>query len=364
MLNDSVTVKVHPAFELNNNDNNNDRNKNMNDKALVKSKGTALEQMSERLGMTPDNLKRTLRDTCFKDASDTEFGALVVVANEHELNPMKRQIFAFPNKRGGIVPVVSVDGWFAIVNRQRRFNGVKFTYEWQKKKNESDKSIAAAITCVMKVKDRDDPCEVTEYYDECYRNTDPWNGMPKRMLRHKAFMQCARVAFGLSGIYDEDEARDIVGDQVTSTSIPAAEIMPGIETDDVDTSPQPSPHKETPKQKPKVAKSKPKPEPPKKEENEAVDAEVVEEEVDEERQAEDKAEELESGSPLKVLVGLLRENNFSDQQFLEWAHMTGIADDDIDDITDISDKRLLSVINNWSKVEGQIDSLAKGGANE
>jgi hypothetical protein len=33
--------------------------------------------------------------------------------------------------------------------------------------------------------------------------------MPKRMLRHKALIQCARVAFGFSGIFDEDEARDI-----------------------------------------------------------------------------------------------------------------------------------------------------------
>jgi hypothetical protein len=31
------------------------------------------------------------------------------------------------------------------------------------------------------------------------------------MLRHKAYIQCARIAFGVSGLFDEDEAKDITG---------------------------------------------------------------------------------------------------------------------------------------------------------
>ena len=45
-----------------------------------------------------------------------------------------------------------------------------------------------------------------EYFAECKRNTDPWNQMPRRMLRHKAIIQCGRIAFGFSGIYDPDDA--------------------------------------------------------------------------------------------------------------------------------------------------------------
>ena len=58
-------------------------------------------------------------------------------------------------------------------------------------------------------KDRNHPIVVTEYFNECYRNTDPWNLMPRRMLRHKAFKEAARLAFGFAGIVDEDEARDM-----------------------------------------------------------------------------------------------------------------------------------------------------------
>jgi hypothetical protein len=40
----------------------------------------------------------------------------------------------------------------------------------------------------------------------CFRNTDPWKQWPRRMLRHKAAIQCARVAFGISGVMEPDEA--------------------------------------------------------------------------------------------------------------------------------------------------------------
>ena len=47
--------------------------------------------------------------------------------------------------------------------------------------------------------------------------------MPRRMLRHKALIQGARIAFGFSGIYDEDEARDIGMKNVTPVKEPEFE---------------------------------------------------------------------------------------------------------------------------------------------
>ena len=46
--------------------------------------------------------------------------------------------------------------------------------------------------------------------------------MPFRMLRHKAFMQAARIAFSIGGIYDEDEARDVIdAPQIQATVMPS-----------------------------------------------------------------------------------------------------------------------------------------------
>ena len=69
---------------------------------------------------------------------------------------------------------------------------------------------AESCTCIIYRKDRSRPVKVTEFMDECKRGTGPWQSHPRRMLRHKAMIQCARLAFGYAGIYDRDEAERIV----------------------------------------------------------------------------------------------------------------------------------------------------------
>lgn len=74
-----------------------------------------------------------------------------------------------------------------------------------------------SCTCKIYRKDRRVPTSITEYLTECKRNTDPWNSHPSRMLRHKATIQCARVAFGFAGIKDPDEAERIIEAEVVET---------------------------------------------------------------------------------------------------------------------------------------------------
>lgn len=172
--------------------------------ALTIRKPRALEVMAERLNLEPTKLFETLKATVFKGASNEEMAALVVVSNEYHLNPLLRELYAFPSKGGGITPLIPLDGWTKIVNRQPAFDGVKFRWDFD---SETNKPIAC--TCTMWVKGRREPVEVTEFLEECSRATEPWTKMPRRMLRHKAFIQAARLAFGLSGLVDEDEAPDV-----------------------------------------------------------------------------------------------------------------------------------------------------------
>ena len=74
------------------------------------------------------------------------------------------------------------------------------------------------IECLIYRKDRSHPVVVREYIDECSRDKGPWQTHPKRMLRHKAFIQAARMAFGFSGIYDEDEAERIAEARVVEVT--------------------------------------------------------------------------------------------------------------------------------------------------
>ena len=142
----------------------------------------------------------TLKATAFKgQVSDAQMTALLVVANQYALNPWTKEIYAFPDKNNGIVPVVGVDGWSRIINSHPQFDGIEF--------EQNDES----CTCIIYRKDRNRPIKVTEWMAECKRNgMGPWQSHPRRMLRHKAMIQCARLAFGYGGIYDQDEAERIV----------------------------------------------------------------------------------------------------------------------------------------------------------
>lgn len=161
---------------------------------------TLTQKLAARLDMGDGaDLIDTLKVTAFKgQVSDAQMTALMVVANQYGLNPWTKEIYAFPDKTNGIVPVVGVDGWSRIINSHPQFDGMEF--------EQDDES----CTCIIYRKDRSHPIKVTEYMAECRRQTGPWQSHPRRMLRHKAMIQCARLAFGFAGIYDQDEAERIV----------------------------------------------------------------------------------------------------------------------------------------------------------
>lgn len=170
---------------------------------------SVLVDMSNRYGMEPAAFEATVRATCMRPdrngnvPSREEFAAFLLVAKEYKLNPLTREIFAFTAKGGGIVPIVSVDGWINLINSHPASDGFEFDFE-----HDGDGKLISC-TCRMYRKDRSRPVVVTEWLSECIRNTEPWN-MKHRMLRHKTLVQAARYAFGFAGIYDEDEGRRIV----------------------------------------------------------------------------------------------------------------------------------------------------------
>jgi len=145
--------------------------------------------------------KKTLMRTVIKDdrAAPEQIAAFLMVAKEYKLNPITKEIYAFPDKSGGIQPIVSIDGWLKIINSHPNYDGMEFDDTL------NDQGQIVSITCRMYRKDRQHPTVVTEYMAECSRNTDPWKKWPARMLRHKTAIQAARYAFGFSGIMEPDE---------------------------------------------------------------------------------------------------------------------------------------------------------------
>lgn len=191
--------------------------------ARANPKTSVVARMGERFGVDPTKLLDTLKGTAFKQTqrdsappSNEEMMALLVVADQYGLNPFTKEIYAFfDRQRSGIVPVVSVDGWTRILNSHDAFDGIEFRWAPEMIEYTEDNASACPAWCeaVIYRKDRSRPIVVREHLDECYipprgekRFAGPWQSHTKRMLRHKALIQGARVAFGFAGIYDEDEA--------------------------------------------------------------------------------------------------------------------------------------------------------------
>ena len=160
-------------------------------------------RMAEEQQLDPHAFVSTVKASCFQEnVTSEQFMAFLMVAREHKLNPITREIYGFA-KGGKVVPIVSIDGWLKIINAHPQFDGMQF------RDNVDDDGGLISITCQIHRKDRKMPTEVTEYLDECSMPTEPWKKWPARMLRHKAAIQGARYAFGFSGIVDPDEAERI-----------------------------------------------------------------------------------------------------------------------------------------------------------
>lgn len=180
---------------------------------------TALEAMAARLEVSPATLQDTLTNTVFAACrSREEFVALVIVANTYGLNPLLKEIYAFPTKGGGITPMVSVDGWIRLMNTHPQHDSIEFEDHVDEAGN------VYAIEATIYRRDRERPTKIIEYLVECKGNTQPWQKSPLRMLRHRALIQCARIAYGFSGLAS-DEGEAIEGGDLTPTTLPSQQTL-------------------------------------------------------------------------------------------------------------------------------------------
>lgn len=195
-----------------------------------------IARLAGRFGVEPNRLLKCLTTQVFKQAdgrqpSNEELMVLLLVCENFGLSPFNREIYAFRGKNGDIVPVVSLDGWAKIVRSQEDFNGVSFRFsETTVKVAGCNQELPEFVECAMRLKGVDEPIVIQEFMVECFNDKSPvWRKWPRRMLRTRAFIQCARLAFSLTGLYDEGEdfAEDLSG-MVATGSVPSQAQQPAI----------------------------------------------------------------------------------------------------------------------------------------
>lgn len=130
--------------------------------------------------------------------SDADLSAALDLAARNGLNPLAGDIRLYPSRDGlGLNPSVTIDGWIRVINAHPQIDGIQF--------DQSPDRIAVNgamahewVECAIHRKDRKVPTTVREYLDDCLDLADPAWQMPNRMLRHRALVQCARIALGLN----------------------------------------------------------------------------------------------------------------------------------------------------------------------
>lgn len=209
--------------------------------AQVAPRVTLVQKMAAKYSVEPEKMLATLKATAFKvpegEVTNEQMMALLVVADQYGLNPWTKEIFAFPDKKNGIVPVVGVDGWSRIINDHPQSDGFEFRASEKLVTLTDAQSCPEWMEVVIHRKDRSHPIIVREYLDEVYRplgtykdgnkhKPGPWQTHTKRFLRHKVLIQGARIAYGFGGIYEEDEAERILERDITPEALTPRVKMP------------------------------------------------------------------------------------------------------------------------------------------
>jgi phage recombination protein Bet len=153
--------------------------------------------------------------------SQADLDRLLMLSERLGLDPLNNDIYATEvpqeaGKKARIVFVVGVDGWSKIINSHPQFDGMKFI-----ESAPGDDELPLYIECTIFRKDRRVATSIREYMYEAHTGQGAWLTHPRRMLRHKAMVQCARACFGLGGVYEPDEA-----ERVCSALLSAANKRP------------------------------------------------------------------------------------------------------------------------------------------
>jgi phage recombination protein Bet len=176
------------------------------------TKLSVVERSVLRSGLSYDSFVRLLIQSALSRLTiwtQADLDRLLMLSERLGLDPLNNEIYATEvapenGKKVRIVFVVGVDGWVKIINSHPQFDGMKFV-----ESTPGDDELPLYIECTIYRKDRRVATTIREYMYEANTGQGAWLTHPRRMLRHKAMVQCARACFGLGGMNEPDEAERV-----------------------------------------------------------------------------------------------------------------------------------------------------------
>lgn len=154
-------------------------------------KDPVLNAAVKAIGMRGSELKAWLAS--YPNLSVTARDITLQLITQHRLDPKADEIDLVQYEAGQWQALITVNGWAKLINAQPAFCGIEFA-----ESKEHDGAIPRWMSCTIYRTDRVKPITVKEYLVELKTEHPCWQVMPRRMLRHRAMQQCARLAFGIT----------------------------------------------------------------------------------------------------------------------------------------------------------------------
>ena len=158
-------------------------------KAAALRAGLSYESFTQQL------LSCAFAHVTFWQQSDVE--RLFWLADRLGLDPLERDLIALEQKEAfppTLAFMITLDGWVKLLHRHPRFRGLSF------EDGPSDEhGLPIWVACSVFWEGFACPWVVREWACEHRSLHESWLDHPRRMLRHKALTQCARLALGVGG---------------------------------------------------------------------------------------------------------------------------------------------------------------------
>ena len=151
----------------------------------------ALKCAAQAIGITPACL--TTWFSQYPQLGEATQETCLRLIAEYRLNPRADEIDLVQFEEGRWQVFITVNGWAKLINAHPAFCGIEFS-----EASELDQGVPIWMGCAIYRTDRVKPIEVKEYFSEMKTEHAAWQQMPRRMLRHRAMQQCARLAFGIT----------------------------------------------------------------------------------------------------------------------------------------------------------------------
>lgn len=171
-----------------------------------------IAEVAEKYSRSEEALLEYVRNHCFHELSkplvnSTHVLDLIRFVENHDLDLLSSHVTGVITN-ADLDVVLNIDGWVALVNNHKSFDGVEFEYSEAKVTVDVSGYTVTAhewIDTIIYRKDRSKPIKAREFLTENVKDFAYWLNKTNRVLRHKSYVQCARLAFGLGELKDWDE---------------------------------------------------------------------------------------------------------------------------------------------------------------